>query len=95
MTALLEQTGFIGTRVWSESIEYRWRSEDYFDYQMRSTSRLRLLSLNEGDREACLRRIRKRLSGLDDDQYVYRGEVVMAIARKADAGGTSLGENDG
>jgi ubiquinone/menaquinone biosynthesis C-methylase UbiE len=95
VTALFEQAGFIVTRAWSESIEYRWRPEDYFDYQMRSTSRLRLLSLDQGDREACLRRIRKRLSGADDEQYVYSGEVVMAMAHKADAGGRTQGENDG
>jgi len=95
VTALFEQTGFSVTRVWSETIEYRWRPEDYFDYQMRSTSRLRLLSLDHGDREACLRRIRRRLSGSDDEQYVYSGDVVMAIARKADAGGATSGENDG
>jgi ubiquinone/menaquinone biosynthesis C-methylase UbiE len=90
VTALFEQTGFSVRRVWSESIDYRWRPEDYFEHQMRSTSRLRLLSLDEGDREACLRRIRKRLSGSDDAQYLYRGEVVMAIARKADAGRNTL-----
>jgi len=95
VTALFEQTGFSVTRVWSETIEYRWRPEDYFDYQMRSTSRLRLLSLDHGDREACLRRIRRRLSGSDDEQYVYSGDVIMAIARKADAGGPTSGENDG
>jgi ubiquinone/menaquinone biosynthesis C-methylase UbiE len=93
MTALFEQAGFAVTRVWSESIEYRWRPEDYFEYQMRSTSRLRLLSLEEHAREACLGRIRKRLSGSSDEQYVYSGEVVMAIAHKAD--GRTLGENDG
>jgi len=95
ITALFAQTGFTLTRVWSESIDYRWRPEDYFDYQMRSTSRLRLMSLDEGDREACLSRIRKRLSGSDDEQYFYGGEVVMAIARKADAGGLTLGEDNG
>ena len=95
VTALFHQTGFIVTRVWSEAIEYRWRPEDYFDYQMRSTSRLRLLSLDEADREACLGRIRKRLSGSDDQQYAYAGDVVMAIARKVDAGGPTLGENNG
>lgn len=93
MTALFEQTGFAVARVWSESIEYRWRPEDYFDYQMRSTSRLRLLSLDEGDREACLRRIRKRLTGSSDEQHVYSGEVVMAIAHKADR--RTLGEDYG
>jgi ubiquinone/menaquinone biosynthesis C-methylase UbiE len=94
VTALFGQTGFILTRVWAESIEYRWRPEDYFDYQMRSASRLRLLSLDEGDREDCLRRIRKRLAGSGDEQYVYSGEVVMATARTAEAGGRVEGESD-
>jgi hypothetical protein len=31
----------------------------------------------------------------DDEQYLYSGEVVMAMARKADAGGRTLGEEDG
>ena len=88
VTSLLEQAGFGIARVWSESIEYRWRPEDYFEHQTRSTSRLRLLSLDEGDREACLRRIRERLAGAGDEQYVYSGEAVMAIAHKAAAAGT-------
>jgi ubiquinone/menaquinone biosynthesis C-methylase UbiE len=96
VTELFEQTGFITTRVWSESIEHRWRSDDYFDYQMRSTSRLRLLSLDDGDREACLRRIRERLAGADDERYVYTGDVIMATARKVDdAGRSAPGGNDG
>lgn len=95
VTSLLEQAGFGLARVWSESIEYRWRPEDYFEYQTRSTSRLRLLSLDEGDRQACLRRIRERLAGSGDEQYVYSGEVVMAIAQKAAVGGHTPGEDDG
>jgi hypothetical protein len=95
MTSLLEQAGFVSTRVWSESIEYRWRPQDYFDYQMQSTSRLRLLSLDQGEREACLGRIRQRLSGSGDEQYVYSGEVIMATARKSEAGGRALRGNDG
>ena len=78
-----------------ESIEHRWRPEDYFDYQMRSTSRLRLLSLDPDQREACLRRIRKRLAGSDGEQYLYRGEVVMATARKTSRGERMLGDVDG
>jgi ubiquinone/menaquinone biosynthesis C-methylase UbiE len=95
VTLLLEQAGFGVTRVWSKSIEYRWRPEDYFEHQTRSTSRLRLLSLNEGDREACLRRIRERLASSGDEDYVYSGEVVMAIAHKADLGGHTQGDGDG
>jgi ubiquinone/menaquinone biosynthesis C-methylase UbiE len=95
VTALLEQTGFISTRVWSESLEYRWRPEDHFEYQTRSSSRLLLESLGAREREACLRRVRDRLSDLREDQYMYQGEVIMATARKADAGGRTPGENDG
>ncbi len=96
MTALLEQTGFISTRAWTEALEYRWPPEDHFEYETRSSSRLLLQSLGARDREACMRRVRDRLSDLRDDQYMYQGEVVMATARKADnAGGRTLGEDDG
>lgn len=95
MTTLFERTGFGSARVWSESIEHRWRPEDYFDYQMRSTSRLRLLSLDPDQREACLHRIRDRLFGLDDQQYTYSGEVFMATARKTSRGERMLGDVDG
>ena len=84
MTALLGKAGFVSIKVWSESIEHRWRPEDYFDYQVGSTSRLRLQSLDVENRKACLRRVRDRLSGAEDEQYVYRGEVFVATAVKAD-----------
>jgi ubiquinone/menaquinone biosynthesis C-methylase UbiE len=84
MTALLRKAGFVSIKVWSESIEHRWRPEDHFDYQVRSTSRLRLQSLTETERRACLGRVRRRLSGAADDQYVYRGNVFIATAVKAD-----------
>jgi ubiquinone/menaquinone biosynthesis C-methylase UbiE len=83
MTTLLEQAGFVAITVWTESIEHRWRPEEHFDYQVGMNSRLRLQSLDVEDREACLRRIRDRLSGAGDEQYVYRGEVFMATAFKA------------
>lgn len=82
MTNLLEEAGFVSIKVWSESIEHRWRPEDHFDYHLRMTSRVGLLSLGAGDREACLGRVRERLTGADDQQYVYRGEVIMATALK-------------
>jgi ubiquinone/menaquinone biosynthesis C-methylase UbiE len=82
MTALLENAGFVSINVWTETIVHRWQPEDHFDYQVRMNSRLRLQSLGVVDREACLRRVRNRLSGADDEQYVYRGEVVIATAVK-------------
>lgn len=84
MTALLEHAGFVSINVWTETIEHRWQPDDHFDYQVRMNSRLRLQSLDVDDREACLRRVRDRLSGADDEQYVYRGEVFIATAVKAD-----------
>ena len=87
MTALLEDAGFVSIKVWTESIEHRWRPEEHFDYQARMNARLRLQSLDVEDREACLRRVRDRLSGADDEQYVYRGEVFITTAVKPDQPG--------
>jgi SAM-dependent methyltransferase len=86
MTRLLEGAGFVDIRTWTESLEHRWRPEDHFEYQVRSTSRLRLESLDLRDRDECLRRVRARLATSSEDQYVFRGEVVMATASTPDAG---------
>jgi ubiquinone/menaquinone biosynthesis C-methylase UbiE len=82
MTTLLDHAGFASVELWTESIEHRWLPEAHFEYHVRSYSRLALQSLSADDREACLRKIRERLYGLDDEQYMYRGQVVMATARK-------------
>ena len=84
MTTLLEQAGFVSIKVWTESIEHRWRPEDHFDCQLGMNSRLRLQSLDVRDRESCIKRVRDRLSGANDEQFVYRGEVFMATAVKPD-----------
>ena len=84
MTRLLERAGFTEIRTWTESLEHRWRPEDHFEYQVRSTSRLRLESLDLGDRDECLRRVRARLATASKEQYVFRGEVVMATAARPD-----------
>jgi SAM-dependent methyltransferase len=80
--ALLEGAGFDSTRVWSESLRHRWRPEDYFDYQMRGGSLPRLLSLTSHERDSCVKRVRDRLSGQGEEQYVFTGEVVLATAVK-------------
>lgn len=84
MTALLEHASFVSINVWTEKIEHRWQPDEHFDYQVGMNARLRLQSLGVDDREACLRRVRDRLSGVDDEHYVYRSEVFMATAVKAD-----------
>jgi ubiquinone/menaquinone biosynthesis C-methylase UbiE len=82
MTRLLKQAGFVAIRTWIESLEHRWRAEDCFEYHVRSTSRVRLQSLGDGERKACLRSVGDRLAGLGQHQYVFRGDIVMATASK-------------
>jgi ubiquinone/menaquinone biosynthesis C-methylase UbiE len=84
MTALFKQAGFVSVKAWREAIEHRWQPEDHFEYQMRGTSLLRLQSLSADDRETCFRRVRQRLAGASEEEYRYRGEVVMVTAVKAD-----------
>jgi len=51
---------------------------------VRGTSRLRLESLDLGDRDECLRRVRARLATASEKQYVFRGEEVMTTAARPD-----------
>jgi SAM-dependent methyltransferase len=82
MAGLLQHAGFVSPEVWTESLEHLWPPQDHFDYQVGSTSRLRLQSLDDAERHDCLARVRDRLSHVDSEGYTYRGEVVMATAVK-------------
>ena len=84
VASLLTQAGFGSTRTWIEPIHYQWRPEDFFEYQVHGASLLRLLSLQPDERDGCVRRVRERLSGLGEDQFVFRGELVLATGVKAD-----------
>lgn len=85
MTRLLERAGFTQISTWTESLEHRWQPEDHFEYQLRSTSRLRLQSLDAARRDNCLRRVRVRLATAGDEQYIFRGDVVVATGAKSDS----------
>lgn len=82
MTALLEQAGFVSIKAWAEPLEHQWQPEVHFEYLLRSTARERLGSLDPAAREACLLRIRDRLSGAGEDRFVFRSEVVLTTAIK-------------
>ena len=84
VAALLARAGFRSTRTWTESLHHQWRAEDFFEYQLRSGSRVRLLTLPPRERDRCVKRVRDRLSGQGEAQYIFKGEVVMATAVKAD-----------
>jgi ubiquinone/menaquinone biosynthesis C-methylase UbiE len=82
MTALFEQAGYEWIKAWAEPLEHHWQPEVHFEYLMRSGAREQLGSLQPAAREACLQRIRDRLSGAGADQFVFRSEVVLATAVK-------------
>lgn len=81
-SALLGHAGFVQISCQVEALEHRWRAEDHFDYHLRSASRIQLESLDAGQRATCLGHVRRRLAGLGEDQYLFRGEVVLATAVK-------------
>lgn len=85
VTSLLRRAGFGSIKAWTEELEHTWRPEDHFEYQVRSSWREELESLSRGARLDCLSRVRKRLSGLNADQYVFTGTVVVATALKHSA----------
>jgi ubiquinone/menaquinone biosynthesis C-methylase UbiE len=80
LSAFLEEAGFVRVRTWSESFEHQWSRDGHFDYHLRSNARLRLESLDEDARAACLMRIRKRLRALRRDDYRYSPVVIFGIA---------------
>jgi ubiquinone/menaquinone biosynthesis C-methylase UbiE len=83
MALLLQQAGFNDIETWTELLEYRWPPQRHFEYQLRSTSRLRLGAVDGSARETVLERLRERLSSCRPDDYLYRGQVILATARKA------------
>lgn len=82
MTALLEEAGYSSIKAWAEPLEHQWQPEVHFDYLLRSTAQERLNSLDSNSREACLRRVRDRLSGAGADQFIFLSEVVLSTAVK-------------
>ncbi len=90
VAALLAHAGFGSTHVWTESLHHQWRRDDFFEYQLRGAARLRLLSLPPTERDSCVKRVRDRLSSQGEDQFVFRGELVMATGVKADVAGSPV-----
>ena len=82
MKAILEQAGFVFCTAWTELLEYQWRSEVHFEDQVRRGAQLRLQCLDERARQACLWRVQERVSGLGEEQYRYRADVVIATGVK-------------
>jgi SAM-dependent methyltransferase len=80
LSTFLDEAGFVSVRTWSENFEHQWSPTGHFDYHLRSNARLRLESLDEDARAACLTRIQERLRAIRPDGYLYAPVVVFGIA---------------
>lgn len=80
---LLKQVGFASTCCWQERFEHHWTPEAFFALRVGFGSHQRRLDMLETDaRTTCLSRIRARLAHLQAEDFVYRPNVVFAIAHR-------------
>ena len=83
LRALLTRAGLAPVRVWRARCERRWAREELFALRAGFGARRRRLATIDADRRAaCLAAIRERLAALDADAFVYRPEIVFALARR-------------
>jgi ubiquinone/menaquinone biosynthesis C-methylase UbiE len=82
MAALMTGAGFRAVEVRTEPLVHQWSPESHHEYQVLATSDQRLAQLNTAQRERCLHAIRERLAGATDEDYTYRGEVLLTTAIK-------------
>jgi ubiquinone/menaquinone biosynthesis C-methylase UbiE len=83
LDALLKQAGFVSSHSWTERFEHRWTPEAFFALRVGfGPHQRRLAALAPDARSACLSRIRERLACLGSEDFVYRPEVVFALAHR-------------
>lgn len=83
LSTLLEHCGFREARAWIERMEHHWHPEAFVAYRTgHGSHRRRLEQLAPPAQAACVSRARERLAALADDDYVYRPELVFAIAQR-------------
>lgn len=83
LAALLGEAGFEAVAAWSERFEHRWDPEALMAQRAGWGSyQRRLEPLDPEVRAACLERVRRALSTLAPDDFVFRPEIVFAVARK-------------
>jgi ubiquinone/menaquinone biosynthesis C-methylase UbiE len=82
VSALMRNAGYGSIEVWTEPLVHRWEPEHRFEYHVRVTSRLRLASLGDSERDQCLAAVHQRLQSATAEDYVYEGAVILATAVK-------------
>jgi SAM-dependent methyltransferase len=86
VAARFAAAGLVPERVWREPVEHGFEPERF--WRMRTTqgaNRARLAALDPARRARVLEVLETRLGALGPDDYLFRGEVVCAVARKAAA----------
>jgi SAM-dependent methyltransferase len=82
LTALLRRGGFVVEQMWTQVFESRWTIDQIVDTQLGCglTAR-RIGSLSAREAGECETRARRRLAALGPEAFVYRPEILYAIAR--------------
>lgn len=84
LAALLERSGFVAIRAWSERFPHRWDAESLIAARVGFGSyRRRLDTLDAETRADCLRRVRARLADMDPGDFLFRPEIVFAIGQRS------------
>lgn len=82
LRALFAGAGMETSEIRHQTIEHHWPPADHFRWHLTSTSRVRLESLDEPVRAACLRRVQDRLAASAPGDYLFRARVLVATATK-------------
>jgi len=84
LSALLRETGFTLTQIWTQQFEYRWTIDAAVNAQLGCgmTAR-RIGSLSTRDAATCEARVRERLAKLGPDALIHRPDILFATASPA------------
>jgi ubiquinone/menaquinone biosynthesis C-methylase UbiE len=78
----LRRAGFVSVAARLERLEYRWSAEAYLAFKQHYDERALFAWLDHATGERLLRRARERLAALRDDAFIWRTELVSALARR-------------
>lgn len=83
VTALLAEAGFDRIRTWTATYSNRMTAAEFLAHRVgHGSSRRRFDSLDPAGREACLRRVRKRLEDVSAEGLTDTSEVIFAVAER-------------
>jgi len=86
LRGMLEGVGIQVVRSWSQGFEHQWDAARFFALRSsHGACRRRLDTLEAAQRSACESRVRERLALLAPVDFIFRPEVVFAVARKPDS----------